>query len=88
VLPRPCASLELVDYEPSVATGEAQFVIATHSPILLAYPGSLIYELSQTGIEAVKCEDSFICGLYRGFLSSPSTFLRHLGFGAEEHGEG
>jgi len=27
------------------AAGEAQFVIATHSPILLAYPGSLIYEL-------------------------------------------
>ena len=29
----------------------SQFIISTHSPIVMAYPGAVIYELSQKGIE-------------------------------------
>ncbi len=70
-----------------VATGEAQFVIATHSPILLAYPGARIYELGQNGIEPVSYEDSFVYNLYRDFLTSRGTFLAHLGFGNDDGGD-
>lgn len=56
----------------------SQYLIATHSPILLAYPGARIYELSEKGIEQVDYEDCAAVQLTRSFLSSPERFLRHL----------
>ena len=35
----------------------SQFVIATHSPIILAYPDAIIYEFSEDGIERVDYRD-------------------------------
>ena len=34
---------------------DSQFLIATHSPILMAYPGACIYQLSETGISQEMC---------------------------------
>ena len=65
----------------------SQFLIATHSPILLAYPGARIYELDDRGIEQVEYEDCAAVQLTRSFLSGPERFLRHLfddGGGIEE----
>ena len=36
----------------------SQFVIATHSPILMAYPDAIMYQLSEDGIKRVKYEDT------------------------------
>jgi predicted ATPase len=55
-----------------------QFIIATHSPILLAYPDSIIYELGDHGIRPVAYEDTEHYVLTRTFLESPEAFLRHL----------
>ncbi len=55
-----------------------QFVIATHSPILMAYPDSQIYELGDHGIREVAYEDTEHYTLTRAFLEHPKTFLRHL----------
>jgi predicted ATPase len=46
----------------------SQFIIATHSPILLAYPHSIIYECGEHGIRAVKYEDTDIFRTTRDFL--------------------
>jgi predicted ATPase len=46
----------------------SQFIIATHSPILLAYPHSIIYECGEHGIRPVKYEDTDIFRTTRDFL--------------------
>jgi predicted ATPase len=61
-----------------LAVDGAQFVIATHSPLLLAYPDAIIYELSDDGIEAVEYEETDHYRLTRAFLDAPDRFLRQL----------
>jgi len=56
----------------------SQFIIATHSPILTAYPSSLIYQFSEDGIAAVEYEDTDHVRLYRQFLCDPTTYFHHL----------
>jgi predicted ATPase len=56
----------------------AQFVIATHSPLLLAYPEATIYALSDDGIETVAYEDTDHYRLTREFLEAPERYLRQL----------
>jgi predicted ATPase len=56
----------------------AQFVIATHSPILMAYPGARIYTLGEHGIEATAYRDTDHYRLTRTFLEEPERFLHHL----------
>ena len=56
----------------------SQFVVATHSPLLLGYPSARIYALTETGIEHVAYEDTEQYQLTRSFLESPERFFRHL----------
>ena len=60
-----------------VADG-SQFVIATHSPILLAYPGALIYELTGDGPVPTAYGDTDHFRMTRAFLDAPERFLREL----------
>ncbi len=60
----------------------AQFVIATHSPMLLAFPGAKIYSFDQIPIAPVAYEDLDHVVLMRDFLNDPEAFLRRLGNGA------
>jgi predicted ATPase len=60
-----------------VSTG-SQFIIATHSPILLAYPHALIYEFSSDGIQTANYRDLEHFWLLRDFLTAPERFLRHI----------
>jgi predicted ATPase len=60
-----------------VTTG-SQFVVSTHSPILLAYPDAQIYALSESGIEAVGYDETDAVVLTRSFLADRNRFLRHL----------
>ena len=57
----------------------SQFVIATHSPILMAYPGATIYEFSDGGVERVAWDDVDTVGITRSFLDAPNRFLQQLG---------
>jgi predicted ATPase len=56
----------------------SQFVVATHSPILLGFPGATIYRLDDDGVEAVPYDDTDAVRLTREFLAAPERFLRHL----------
>src|SRR5262249_9187388 len=60
-----------------VADG-SQFVVATHAPMLMAYPGARIYTLDEGGIEPVALEDTEHFRLTRAFLDAPERFLRTL----------
>jgi predicted ATPase len=57
------------------AGGQAQFVIATHSPILLAYPGARLYSFDSGGIAEVTYEETAHYRLYRQFLTDRSALL-------------
>lgn len=64
----------------------SQFVIATHSPILMAYPESVIYQFSPAGIERVAFEETEHYRITRNFLSNPNRTLGIL-FGDDADGE-
>ncbi len=56
----------------------SQLLIATHSPILMAYPGATIYHLGSEGIRPVAYEDTEHFRITRDFLNSRASFFRHL----------
>ena len=59
-------------------SGESQFIIASHSPILMAFPGAEIYQLSGGAPERIAWADLEHVSLTRDFLNDPQLFLRHL----------
>jgi predicted ATPase len=68
-------SLALVSIVARAARAGAQFVIATHSPILLACPDARIYELDDDGIAPRAYDDLDAVRLTRGFLEAPERYL-------------
>ena len=63
--------------------GGAQFLVATHSPMILAYPGAVLFSLDGDAIEEVAYEDTKHFLITRDFLNSPARFFKHL-FAADE----
>jgi predicted ATPase len=57
---------------------KSQFVVATHSPILMAYPGARILLLEEDGIREVAYEDTEHYVVTREFLNNPAGMLREL----------
>ena len=60
-----------------VAEG-SQFIVSTHSPILLGYPNATIYVLSEDGIAETPYDETEIFELTRSFLGDRGQFLHHL----------
>jgi predicted ATPase len=56
----------------------AQFIIATHSPLLMAYPGATIYGFDGGAIHPLAYDDVEHVTVTRTFLKNPDHFLRHL----------
>jgi predicted ATPase len=54
---------------------QSQFIIATHSPILLGYPDAWIYQATPHGLERVAWEETEHYQVTRGFLNRPQTYL-------------
>ncbi len=57
---------------------EAQFIIATHSPILMAYPGATILNFDQAPAAPIAYDDLEHVQFTRAFLNRPDSYLRHL----------
>jgi predicted ATPase len=53
----------------------SQFIIATHSPIILGYPDAWLYQASAHGLERTAWEDTDHYQVTRGFLNRPQTYL-------------
>ncbi len=56
----------------------SQFIIATHSPILLAYPNAVIYELDEKGIKQTEYERTQTYLTMKGFLDRPGKMIDML----------
>lgn len=59
-------------------TGKAQFIIATHSPLLMAYPDALIYSFDGNGVKVMEYEETEHYQLTKAFLNDRDRFLQHL----------
>jgi predicted ATPase len=53
----------------------SQFIVATHSPILMAYPEAWIYECGSEGIRQVAYEDTEHYRVTKSFLTNPKRML-------------
>ena len=56
----------------------SQFIISTHSPILMAYPGSQLYELTETGMHETHYSETSHYKLTKYFLNNPEGVLKDL----------
>jgi len=57
---------------------ESQFIIATHSPILMAYPNAYIYSCSTQGISRIDYYETEHYSVTRSFLADPKRMLEIL----------
>ena len=64
--------------------GHAQFLIASHSPIILSYPGAVLYDLDGDTIQEISYREKKNFLITRDFLNSPERFFKHLFRDAEE----
>lgn len=61
-----------------VAEGGTQFIVATHSPILMTYPAAQILVFDDGDISASRLEDTSHYQITRGILEAPDRYWRHL----------
>ena len=56
----------------------SQFIIATHSPLIMAYPDAWIYQFGPDGIERIAYEDTEHFQITRSFMRDPKVMLKRL----------
>ena len=61
-----------------IKQGNAQFLIATHSPILMGIPGAILYEISDDEMKQVAFEETDHYRITKTFLTNPDFYLRHM----------
>ncbi|MCX6065841.1 MAG: AAA family ATPase [Chloroflexi bacterium] len=74
----PMRQLALIAMIKEMIAQDSQFIIATHSPILMAFPGATILSFDEGEIKPADYEDLESVRLMRDFLQNPGTFLQHL----------
>ena len=72
----PKSQLQLVRVLRDAArAGRAQFIIATHSPILLSTPGALIYNFDVAPIRSISYKETDYFQFYRDFMNNHENYL-------------
>lgn len=61
-----------------VKNKNTQFIMATHSPILMGIPGAVIYEIKEEEMQKVDFKDTDHYRITKTFLDNPEYYLRHL----------
>jgi predicted ATPase len=61
-----------------VRTGKSQFFVATHSPILLTFPGATIISFDDGQLHRIALEDTTHFQITRDLLNNPRMYWRHL----------
>jgi predicted ATPase len=74
----PLRQLALLSMLKEMVELEAQFIIATHSPIIMAFPGATIYSFDSSPIKETSYDDLEHVTLTRSFLNNPDAYLRRL----------
>lgn len=74
----PSRQLSVLSLIHDLVLDKSQFIIATHSPLLMAYPDARIFQCSASGVEEVAYEDTEHYRVTRDFLADPQGMLRTL----------
>lgn len=74
----PMRQLAVLSRIKQLADDSSQFIIATHSPILLAYPNAKIYQFDDSGISEVNYRDTEHYTITKSFLENPDRMLSEL----------
>lgn len=74
----PSRQLTLLAAMHQLVARNSQFIVATHSPIVLGYPGATIYLFGDHGPRPVAYEDTEQYQITRAFLEHPDRMLREL----------
>lgn len=74
----PQSQLGLMAMLAEMVAQQGQFIVATHSPILLAFPGATIYSFDGGTIQALEYTELEHVAVTRDFLNAPERYLRHL----------
>jgi predicted ATPase len=74
----PTRQLAVLSRMKQLIDDDSQFIIATHSPILLAYPGATIYLIDGSGISQVNYQDTEHYEITKAFLENPDRMLKEL----------
>jgi predicted ATPase len=73
----PKSQVELLNLLESMGrSGQAQFIIASHSPILLACPGATLLNFDQSPLKKIDYEDTLHYQIYREFMADPHRYLK------------
>ncbi|NMC79486.1 MAG: AAA family ATPase [Chloroflexi bacterium] len=56
----------------------SQFIISTHSPILMAFPGAEVFELSEEEITSVPYQETEHFRITKQFMNAPEKMLKYL----------
>ena len=71
--------LSLVGMLASIAkSGDAQAIVATHSPVVAAVPGARILEVGEWGMREVAWGELELVQNWKGFLDDPQLYLQYL----------
>ena len=74
----PSRQLALLARMHELVEDASQFIVATHSPIVMAYPGARILLLTEAGIDEVAYRETEHFRVTREFLADPDRMLRVL----------
>jgi len=74
----PQSQLALLAMIGDMVAQDGQFIIATHSPMLLAFPDAQIYSFDRTPVEVVAYDDLDHVRITRGFLNAPARYLSQI----------
>jgi len=74
----PLRQLAFISLLKEMVEKDCQFIIATHSPILMAFPEAQIYSFDDENISSIDYESVEHVKITKSFLNNPDTFLRRL----------
>lgn len=74
----PARQMELMCHIKRLTDDRAQFIISTHSPILMTFPGAQVMELSEKGIERVNYYETEHFQITKRFLECPERMFKYL----------
>lgn len=74
----PQSQLGLMAMMSDMLKQDGQFIVATHSPILLGFPGATIYSCDQAPVARVEYEELEHVVITRDFLNARERFLKYL----------
>lgn len=74
----PISQLAFITILKQMVSDNAQFIIATHSPILMAFPGAVIWNFDSTPLAQINYDQVKHVEIMKTFLENPGSFLRYL----------